>query len=76
MLGMVRDLIDQAVGIVGSQHKLAEACHVKQASIWQAKEANRVSAELALAIDHATSGLISRRALRPDLNWDDAERAS
>lgn len=67
----MREQIERAIRIVGSQSKLAEACGVKQASIWQAKEAGRVSAELALRIEQATEGQISRRDLRPDLPWDE-----
>lgn len=66
-MDIVRDLICQAISLKGSQAKLAEAAGVKQQSIWQAKEAGRVSAELALAIHRATSGAVPASALRPDL---------
>lgn len=71
-----RGLIEQAIEIFGSQQKLAEACGVKQASIWQAKEAGRASAELSMAIEQATSGKVSARDLRPDLPWPDAPVAT
>lgn len=77
---MVRELIEKAIGILGSQAKLAEACGVKQPSIWQAKDSERVSAELAMAIEKATEGSITARELRPDLPWPeyaaDASQAS
>lgn len=66
---MIRDLIQEAVRILGSQAKLGAACGVSQASIWQAIEAQRCSAELAMAIEHATGGQVRARAIRPDLPW-------
>lgn len=66
---MIRDLIQQAVNIVGSQAKLGAACGVTQASIWQAMNAERCSAELAMAIERATAGVVKARDLRPDLPW-------
>lgn len=62
-----RELIERAIGLCGTQAKLAAAVGVKQQSIWQAKQAGRVSAELALGIHRATDGRISAAALRPDL---------
>lgn len=66
-----RELIEKAISHCGSQSKLADRCGVKQASIWQAKDAGRVSAELALMIEQATDGVVTARALRPDLPWPD-----
>lgn len=66
---MTRELIETAISQLGSQAKLAEACGVKQQSIWQAKDSGRVSAELALLIEAATSGSVTAKALRPDLPW-------
>lgn len=64
---MVRDLIERAIALRGSQAKLADACGVAQQSIWQAKEAGRCSADLAVAIHRATEGEVPAYALRPDL---------
>lgn len=64
---MVRDLIGEAIEIFGSQGKLADACGVKQSSIWQAKESGQVSAELALGIHCATKGKVPGNKLRPDI---------
>ena len=66
---MVRELIEKAIGILGSQAKLADACGVKQPSIWQAKDTERCSAELAMAIEKATAGQVTALELRPDLPW-------
>lgn len=79
----VRELIEEAIRLLGSQAKLAKAAGVKQASIWQAKEAGRASAELALGIHRATDGRVSASKLRPDI-WrspehvpvDEPERAA
>jgi DNA-binding transcriptional regulator YdaS (Cro superfamily) len=68
---MIRAHIETAIALLGSQARLAEACGVTQASVWQAKQAGRVSAELALLIERATAGAVTARALRPDLPWPD-----
>jgi len=73
---MVRPHIETAIALLGTQAKLADACGVTQASIWQAKEAGRVSAELALLIERATAGEVTARQLRPDLPWPDPRLAS
>lgn len=76
---MVRELIETAISLLGSQAKLADACGVKQSSIWQAKEAERCSAELAMAIEKATDGRVTAIELRPDLPWpsiDESKRPS
>jgi DNA-binding transcriptional regulator YdaS (Cro superfamily) len=72
---MIRALLETAIALLGSQAKLADACGVTQASIWQAKKAGRVSAELALLIERATGGEITARQLRPDLPWPDSPLA-
>jgi DNA-binding transcriptional regulator YdaS (Cro superfamily) len=72
---MIRAHIETAIALLGSQAKLADACGVTQASIWQAKEVGRVSAELALLIERATAGGVTARQLRPDLPWPDSPLA-
>jgi DNA-binding transcriptional regulator YdaS (Cro superfamily) len=59
----------------GSEAKLAGACGVTQNAVWAARRAGRVSAELALKIETATGGKVSRTSLRPDL-WPPAEEAA
>lgn len=66
---MAQKLIEAAISHLGSQSKLADACGVKQQSIWQAKETGRCSAELAVLIEAATEGRVTARMLRPDLPW-------
>ena len=63
----VRSLIEAAIARAGSEAKLAAAVGLSQAAINKAKRAGRVSAELAVAIDRATGGVIPRHELRPDL---------
>lgn len=70
----VSALIEKAIGIAGSQTRLGELCGVSQNAIWQAREANRISANLAASIDKATSGEVPRWKLRPDL-WEAPKRA-
>lgn len=62
--------ISRAISIAGSEAKLGKAAGVSQNAIWQAKRRGRVSAELAVRIERATQGLVSRAELRPDLFSD------
>ena len=68
----VRDLIQRAIEIFGSEAKLGKATGYSQNAIWQAKRRGTVSSEMAVAIDRATDGLISKSKLRPDLFEDAA----
>ncbi|MNX86263.1 hypothetical protein D3C86_1181370 [compost metagenome] len=63
----VRQLMQAAVTIAGSEAKLGKAAGFSQNAIWHAKSQGRVSAEMAAAIDRATGGAIAKRRLRPDL---------
>jgi len=57
-----------AVQLLGSQSALARACGYSRSGICLALHRKRmVTAELAVAIDQATGGEVSRAALRPDL---------
>lgn len=60
-------LIREAVAQFGSQQKLAEAIGCCQQQISYLLRAKRVSAEMAIAIDQATNGKVSRHDLRPDI---------
>lgn len=57
----------EAIKICGSEAKLAVLAGVSQPAIHKAKRAERVSAELAIAIERATGQQIPRWRLRPDL---------
>ena len=63
----VRRLIERAIARFGSEASLGEACGYSQHAIWKAKKQGKVSAELAVAIDRATSGEVRREELRPDI---------
>jgi DNA-binding transcriptional regulator YdaS (Cro superfamily) len=65
----MNDLVAEAVGLFGSQGKLARACGVKQSSIWNALNSPQCSPKLAMAIEFATNGKIKANQLRPDLRW-------
>lgn len=59
--------IETAIALAGSETKLGEATGYSQAAINKAKKAGRVSAEMAVAIEKATKGQVSRHRLRPDI---------
>lgn len=61
------NLIERAVAIYGSEAKLAEAVGVSQPAINKARKRGAVSPKLALEIDRATGGEISKHQLRPDI---------
>jgi DNA-binding transcriptional regulator YdaS (Cro superfamily) len=57
-----------AVQLLGSQSALARACGYSRSGICLALHGKRmITAELAVAIDQATGGEVSRAVLRPDL---------
>jgi len=61
-------LIKRAIKKVGSQKKLAEAIGLSQQGVsYLLNSSSRVSAEVAIKIERATAGEISRAELRPDL---------
>lgn len=67
-MSQVRELIEKAVGKVGSEAELGKkAGGFSQNAIWQAKRRNSVTAEMALGIHHATAGEVPASDLRPDL---------
>ena len=60
--------VARALVLAGSQHKLAKAAGVSQTSIYKLlHQAKRPSADMAVAIEHATAGGVTRQQLRPDL---------
>lgn len=59
--------IERAISHCGSEAKLGKAAGVSQNAIWQAKQRGRVSAELAIKIEKATGGAVTRLQLRPDI---------
>lgn len=66
---MVNKAINAAIEIVGSQQKLADACGVKQPSVWAWLHGKKkVSAENAKRIELATEGTVPAYQIRPDLS--------
>lgn len=63
----LRDHIETAVGHYGSQAKLAEAMGCSQQQIAYLLKASSITAEMALKIDAATNGKVSKHHLRPDI---------
>lgn len=60
--------IERAVEVHGSQVKLAKEAGCSQQYIsWLLKDADQISAEMAIAFERATAGKVSRHDLRPDI---------
>lgn len=65
---MSTEAISAAIDIAGSQRGLADACGVKQPTVWAWLHGKkRVSAENAKRIEIATNGAIQAHQIRPDL---------
>lgn len=63
-----RSGIRRAVELMGSQRALAEACSVKQGTIWAAlNNKAKMPAWLSVRIVEATSGRVSMRELLPEV---------
>lgn len=60
-------LVAEAIKVFGSEKKAADAFGVSQPVVNEAKRSGRVGPRLAMGIDRATSGRISKTVLRPDL---------
>lgn len=67
----ISDLVKAAIAILGSQAKLASAAGVSQPVISEAALTGKVGPRLAMGIEKATAGQISKSRLRPDL-WPEA----
>ena len=64
---LVSELLQSAVVKIGSQAKLARAAGVAQPTLSQAIKLGKVGPKLAIGIDRATEGYVSKSSLRPDL---------
>lgn len=60
-------VIQKAIGIVGSQEKLAAICGVTQPAVHKWLNGGKVAPERVSAIVEATNGVIKAHELRPDL---------
>ncbi len=63
----LRSLIERAVRHHGSQAKLAAKMGCSQQQIAYLLKASNITAEMAIAVDTATDGAVSRHQLRPDI---------
>lgn len=63
----VRDLIEEAIRLAGSEAKLGEATGYSQHAIWKAKKLGRVTPQMAAAIDRALNRRVPKERLRPDV---------
>lgn len=64
----LKNLMEEAIAICGTQQALAQKSGISQTGVsWLLNQAERVSAETAIAIERATDGVVSRYRLRPDL---------
>lgn len=72
-----RDHVDRAVKALGSQAKLAQevGCSQQQISLLLTT-AKGITAEMAIKIDLATKGLVSKHDLRPDIFGERRESAA
>ncbi len=59
--------LDRAVALAGSETRLSRATGWSQPAINKARRRGRVSAELAIAIERALAGAVTKEQLRPDL---------
>jgi DNA-binding transcriptional regulator YdaS (Cro superfamily) len=59
--------LERAIKLAGGQSKLARATGYTQNSIWKAKDSGRISAELAIRIELALGGRVTREQLAPDI---------
>ena len=64
---IITSLIEAAITMAGSEAKLGKLAGFSQNAIWYAKRNGRCSAELAIGIERATNGAISKHRLRPDI---------
>ncbi len=63
----LKSYIEKAVAKYGSQAKLADAVGCSQQQIAYLLKASSISAEMAMRIDSATAGTVSKHDLRPDI---------
>jgi DNA-binding transcriptional regulator YdaS (Cro superfamily) len=59
--------LERAIRLAGGQSKLARAVGYTQNAIWKAKDTGRISAELAIRIEAATGGKVTREQLAPQI---------
>ncbi len=63
----LKTLIQRAIDCHGSQAKLADKMGCSQQQIAYLLKAKSITAEMAMKVDAATNGAVSRHDLRPDV---------
>lgn len=63
----IKSHIERAITLHGSQARLAERMGCSQQQISYLLKASSITAEMALALDDATGGEVSKHQLRPDI---------
>lgn len=71
----LKTLIERAINHHGSQAKLADKMGCSQQQIAYLLKAKSITAEMAIKVEGATGGAISRHELRPDI-FGKAERVA
>lgn len=70
---MHQEALQRAIDIAGGQSALARLLGKKQGHVWHwLHQVQRLSPEIAIAIERATEGKVSRGELRPDIFGRDA----
>ena len=59
--------LERAIKLAGGQSNLARAIGKTQNAIWKAKNCGRISAALAISIETATGGRVTREQLAPQI---------
>jgi DNA-binding transcriptional regulator YdaS (Cro superfamily) len=72
-MSQVSVLLEQAISRFGSEAATARAAGVSQPVVHEARKKGRVGPRLAIGLDKATDGEISKSILRPDL-WPADEK--
>ena len=66
-------LLIDAIKLAGSQSKLAEAIGISQQGVsYMLRQADTISAEVAVAIERVSNGKIKKCELRPDIFGEEA----
>lgn len=66
------DALTKAIKLAGGKDTdLARKIGVSQNAVWQARQRDKASPEMAMAIEQAFDGAVKARDLRPDLPWPD-----
>lgn len=73
-MSIFRHHLERAVKLAGSQRALAQKAGLSQQGIsWLLNDADQISAEVAIKVERATGGAVTRQMLRPDLFGEAAQ---